>query len=155
MYSHPVSRHWKNEGLLQRAAHVFSGAPGSKDGGERVKALIERFLLKGKIFADEPTIEQGTAVPTKVTIDLKEIKVPTRFEGRGANRRPLTLIKLNGVALLLLRPDPEKEEGVIFKLCPHEKVALTIGEFFDQEIDKFNRSVPVSLMQEVALDKAS
>ncbi|MES2006546.1 MAG: hypothetical protein V4436_00390 [Patescibacteria group bacterium] len=139
--------YWKNEHLLEKAGDVFSVSAGSLNGGGRAKALIELFVKKAKIFADEPSLGERT----EVTIDLKKVDVPYEVD----ERRPLTLTKLNGVATLVLRPDTEKAEGLLFKICPHDRVPLTISDIFDTEINVYNTSVPRAFHQQVEMAEAS
>jgi hypothetical protein len=141
MHKHPVEINWKNEQVLLRAAAVFSAVPGVLDGGERCEQLIRDFVESSEIFADEPYPQ-----PTKVTIPLYKVEVPYSVD----NRRPLTLAKLNGTATLMLRPDQEKSEALLFKICPHDLVPLTIEDVFEKEVERFNREAPSWLLLQSA-----
>lgn len=138
MHSHKSEVRTKNPAILQQANHDFFGLGGGLTGGERSLKFIKRFLAKAKIFADEPT----PGAQTVITIDFKEIKVASRAD----TRRPLTLLKLNGVALMYLRPDHAKNIGILLKVCPHHGVRLTDRKTFDLEVSRFNSSVRMSDM---------
>lgn len=139
MHTHRVDVRWKNSPIIVKADHDFFGLGGGFTGGERCQKFIEQFLKKAHIFADE----QIQQLQTVVTIDLKEIKVASRADAR----RPLTVLKVNGVALMFLRPDQAKEKGLLFKLCPHDGVRLTEPNHFGLEVSRFNASVPLSAME--------
>ena len=150
MHKHPVSIRWKDTPGLKEADHHFEKING-KTGGDRCKVLVEKFVEQSKIFADPAFRGKGTTLKTTVTIDAKEVK----FVDGTDVRRPLTLLKVNGVALMLCRPDQEKVVGLLFKLCPHDGVPLSSRDQIDSEISKFNRSLPRSLQLQSELALAS
>jgi hypothetical protein len=150
MHKHPVNVSWKNEAALKEADHHFASIH-DKKGGVRCQALIAAFIRQSSIFADRPMRGKGTTSKTNITIDIKKVKVATDADGRA----PLTLLKLNGVALMLCRPDQEKKQGLLFKICPHDMVGLANRAHFDSEISRFNASLPSGILQQSELALAS
>jgi len=147
MHTHPVDVRVKNRKVLIDADVKFFGLGGGLTGGERCLKFSNEFLKKAKIFADEPI----SGYPTLVTIDFKKVKIASRAD----NKRPLTVLKVNGVALMLLRPDDEKDEGILFKICPHDGVRLVDYTHFVREVSSFNTTVPISeMMAEADEEKA-
>ncbi len=138
MHKHPVITRIKNAGLLKRADAEFESILGIK-GGERCQNIVESFVEQAAIFADPP--HEGST--TVVTLDLKEVKIV--FDAPSA--RPLALIRPNndGVALMLCRPDLQSEYGLLYKICPHDRVLLTIDELFAREVSRFNRLEPADI----------
>lgn len=141
MHTHRVDvrvKNPENNGVLIEADHKFFGLGGGLSGSERCVKYITEFLKKARIFADESTSEH----PTTITLDFKEIKIATRVD----NQRPLTVDTVSGVALMFLRPDEEKDEGLLFKICPHNGVRLVDLAHFKREVSSFNINVPISEM---------
>lgn len=137
----PVLTYIKNEGVFARAKLVFSSVAG-EDGEERIRRIFAEFLAGANIFAQTPEHELGGVSAYAVTLDLKRVCVPQHMRNQ---HRPLSVLKFNGVTLMCVRPHVLKEEGLIFKLCPHEM--LCNHRHFESEVQHYNRSYIEHLKQ--------
>lgn len=140
MHKHPVNISWKkNTNGLSEARSIFKKV-NRLDGAERCVQIVEGLIRSRRLFEDKPPRAKGFTLHTEVTIDPKTVKIADGAD----NKRPVTLLKLNGVALLLVRPDLDDPRGLLLKVCPHNGVRLLLDRSkFLSEISEYNKDFEV------------
>jgi hypothetical protein len=151
MHNTPVHINWKNGKILTQTRAAFKSMF-NEHADERLRRIIREFLSQPKIFLYEPTQEVGSTSTYMVTVDLKEVKVVRDLTDRARMQLPLALLKINGVALMYCRlepEDPKKDEGlgILFKVCPTTDAMQTNRNKFEAAMLRYNASYDDRKMQ--------